>query len=386
MRITQIDGIRGFFLLAMTTGHLAGVTPSILGKITHHTYGFVDAAMGFVAFSGLIIGLVYGKRLLKHSPEVMRRAIFDRTRVIFFWSALLIILSVALIPHLPNLPNFLTDPLGDQPVLAGLLALFQLRGLWGINVLSIYLAFMLFTPLALIAFKNGHYRAVFLCSFLLWVIAQTSLPELFWAQIADLAGLDQYNLTLGLYFNRFAWQVLYFCGLAIGFLMAQDKLDMRFMQSRNAALALVPCAVFIAGFGFSAFVKLQGPDGQEALYSQMVRLYWRSDLPPLRIAAFGAHIYVVLWFLTAGRGAANRAVRAISEGLHCLATAPAFIYLGQHSLQVFAWHVGIVYLYAAYVGPAVAYQPYAIKEGVIILAMISLYVPAFLHAKYQKRA
>lgn len=82
MRIKHIDGVRGFFLISMTLGHLSFATPSVIGKLTHHTAGFIDAAQGFVAFSGLVIGLVYGKRLLRTSQTVMRSALYARLRTL----------------------------------------------------------------------------------------------------------------------------------------------------------------------------------------------------------------------------------------------------------------------------------------------------------------
>ena len=65
-RLRTIDGFRGFFLLFMGIVHFNGVTDVVLGKLNHHRFGWVQDAQGFVFISGLVVGLVYGKKYLRN--------------------------------------------------------------------------------------------------------------------------------------------------------------------------------------------------------------------------------------------------------------------------------------------------------------------------------
>lgn len=75
MRITPIDGLRGFFLATMMLVHLAPWMESTLGHYTLHQLGWVEDAQGFVFLSGLVIGLVYGGLLLRRGGPAMRASL-----------------------------------------------------------------------------------------------------------------------------------------------------------------------------------------------------------------------------------------------------------------------------------------------------------------------
>lgn len=67
-RLTVIDGFRGFFLLFMGVFHFNTVLDTVLGKVNHHNVGWVEDAQGFVFISGLVVGLVYGRKHLRAEP------------------------------------------------------------------------------------------------------------------------------------------------------------------------------------------------------------------------------------------------------------------------------------------------------------------------------
>jgi hypothetical protein len=69
-----------------------------------------------------------------------------------------------IVPALPHLTEFLTESLATAPHLAGLLALLQLTSIWDIDVLGIYIVFMMLTPAALVALNKGYLRALIACS------------------------------------------------------------------------------------------------------------------------------------------------------------------------------------------------------------------------------
>ncbi|MEO1294186.1 MAG: OpgC domain-containing protein, partial [Pseudomonadota bacterium] len=55
MRLPIIDGFRGFFLLFMMVIHTNDEVNSIIGKLNHHYFGWVENAQGFTFISGLVV-------------------------------------------------------------------------------------------------------------------------------------------------------------------------------------------------------------------------------------------------------------------------------------------------------------------------------------------
>jgi hypothetical protein len=47
MRLTLLDGFRGYFLLFMTLTHASFVLHAELGYLSHHYLGWVEDAQGF---------------------------------------------------------------------------------------------------------------------------------------------------------------------------------------------------------------------------------------------------------------------------------------------------------------------------------------------------
>lgn len=370
----------------MTVGHLSFLTPSLLGRLTHHTFGFIDAAQGFVAFSGLVIGLVYGKRLLQGSVDAMRSALRSRMRILWLWMAGLTLLVAALVPFLPDIPDFLAARLGDNPLLAAFLSLGLLSGLWGVDVLAAYLVFMALTPAALIAMRNGRWGTLTSISIAAWFLGQIGLPDAALNWLTIQLGIQEHGLSLGLYFNRLGWQVLYFGGLALGFQIAQKRLKLDFIRRPVGHRLLIPSLALIAVFYAGSFALIFGPRPIAPELRVFLALFDRQDMTLLRLSVFGAYIYVGLWLLICGPEARILPVRALARGLHAVGTWPPLVFLGQHSLQVFAWHAILVYVFAAYVAPPLRGLPLLFHELAIGLAAASLWIPAAIHARHNRHA
>lgn len=296
MRLKHLDGVRGFFLVSMTLGHISFFVDSSVGVLTHHSNGFVDSAQGFVTISGLVTGLVFGKRLLRESQSEMRRKLRFRMIGVWRWHFCLLGAVITLAVTLPNNTSPLLAQLSTEPWLKGLVGAALLSGPTFVDILPMYLVFMAFTPAALRAMHRGQWTRIAAVSSVVWVIGQSQLPDLVLNATAEVTGLADKGVALGLYFNRLGWQVLYFAGLSAGFLMAQGRLSLAFLHrpvGRNLALAsLFLAAVFFALPRLVAHGEL-GPDLNVALLSA----YDRQDMTLLRIATFAAHAYLTLWVL-----------------------------------------------------------------------------------------
>lgn len=77
-RFDLIDGMRGYFLVFMLINHLVFAGGLWLMEINHRQLAFVEDAQGFVFLSGLLIGMVYARKMMKYGYEQGRDLIWAR--------------------------------------------------------------------------------------------------------------------------------------------------------------------------------------------------------------------------------------------------------------------------------------------------------------------
>ena len=120
-----------------------------------------------------------------------------------------------------------------------------------------------------------------------------------------------------------------------------------------------------------------GPEVNDALLAA----FDRADMTLPRLLTFAAHFYLALWLLMAGRSCRMAWIRAISRGLDTISTWRPLVFLGQHSLPVYAWHVLLCYGLAIFAADKVNEAAWYWREGVVVLATLTLFVPAILDAR-----
>ena len=79
-RVGLIDGLRDIFLVFMFITHLNAVLTGgvVLRWFSHAQLGFVQDAQGFIFVSGLMVGMVYGPRMLKLGFAAVASALWRR--------------------------------------------------------------------------------------------------------------------------------------------------------------------------------------------------------------------------------------------------------------------------------------------------------------------
>jgi hypothetical protein len=373
MRITIFDGFRGMFLVFMTVNHLNAILHTNIGRLTPGALGFVENAHGFVLMSGLVVGLVYGKRLLRQGDAALDSAIWGRMRMIWTWHAALIVLFAAmalLLPGVGVLSGYVADPIGLPLASLGLVGASEHMG-----ILPMYLWFMLAVPFVLRAFKNGDMTFVLIVSFTLWLFAQSGAGQAIAAR-ADAAALTQgFDSGFGLYFNVFGWQLLFVAGMAAGWKMASGRLDLSWITGRVAFLALIAFGLL---FGLDRLVNdgWLGAAGLDAL----APLLHRGNFAVIHLVSIAVDTVLVIWLLTrADRGILLK----LAIKLRRLLNFPPLVLLGQHSLQVFAAHLPMIYLVHAAKDHGLIEGPVA--SLIIIVSPLWLYAAARLDAAWSNR-
>lgn len=386
MRFPFLDGFRGFFLVMMTVHHLQVELFFPLQLIDYTRFGTFGAAQGFVFLSGVVVAMVYGRKLIKGSEAVMRRALWQRIRLIYGYHAglvaLVILFSVLVVQAGNQSP--LAAMNSHTPVLNTVLSLMLLSGPTYIDILPMYLVFLAFTPAALIAMHKGHYAQVLTVSVGLWLFAQTGLYGVFLTWLNGVTGLDAGgSYRIGMYFDRFAWQLVFVCGLVAGMLWAQGKLDLdRLHDPRFARIVpiLLGMMVLFVLVRFGPEIGGLPESFKEALIAQSNH----SHIALLRFANIFVMIGLALWLIVVAPTHPNQIARWAGKGLRGLILWRPFVFLGQHSLQVYSFHVLLVYA----VGCLLQAQSWPIlpQQMLSLACALSLLLPAYVNRLRLARA
>ncbi len=378
MRITIIDGFRGFFLVFMMIMHSNEVLKATIGKLNHHYFGWVEDAQGFVFLSGLVVGLVYGGRMIRKGNAVMKSAVWQRIRTIWSHQASLILIFLVAALLLPaGIGNGILRFYQNEPVVFTTASMMLVTGSRHMGILPMYIFFMMVTPFVLRKLAAGQFATLATLSISLWLFAQTGITDVLTVYAETLAAEAGHPIRFGIFFNVFAWQIVFFGGLAIGYLMASNQLKTEFLyrpEVENAvwvALGAIICLGLLDRAVFDRWIS-------EDFTNQFLSSVDRGNFSALFLLAFCLDLFVIVWLLGPGQTARSRLLSSTSRLFHRVFTWRPLVFLGQHSLHVFSAHILLVYilwltLYGVEIPPLIA-------NGMLLLSPLPLYLAAYGHA------
>jgi hypothetical protein len=353
-RDNRLDAFRGLCLVIMTVDHL----PSILEKFTYQLIGYVTAATGFVFLSGVVTGLVYTDVSLQQTDAILRRRAFLRARTIYSYNICSFV-ALLLIGKMLELNNGYWEswtPLFQQhfavAILKGVTFVYQPQLL---DILPLYCVFIMIAPFIITQFKKGKVMLVFGLSISLWTSAQFGIPD------HVITFLQPYvSMRLG-GFDIFAWQIIFVGGLYGGFT--------RYMrgeqeQTYSKALLIYFLFVSIALFLSRHHLLLHGP-----ITEVVGSMTDARTLGILRVLNFAAVCYIIACGF-------NRL--KLTRPINCLA------YLGRNSLQVFTFHIPLVYFMRPILSQGTNLSELS-KGMIVILCVGSLYLPALAFEHLNRR-
>ncbi len=384
MRYAILDGFRGFFLLFMGIIHANEIFHGILGKLNHHYFGWVEDAQGFVFISGFVVGLVYGGRYLKKNYGSMFRAVYRRVRTIYSHQAglILIFLAAALLIGSVGGNLGLLRQYWNAPFEFTVASLLLMANSLHMGILPMYIWYMLITPFVLAGLRHGYGPLILGVAILAWFFAQTGLMETGTGALEDALAARGHPVNLGIFFNILGWQVLFFGGLWLGFKQAAGTLDLSFLKDRAYFwLFLVGMAAMI-GFGLLdrvVYDRWISPEFSTAFLEQTNRPNFSVIYP----ITFALDLFLVTWLLVAGPTCGVRIIALLAALVEWIFTRRFLVFLGQHSLHVFSFHILLVYVLAAlFLGRDL---PALVDNLMLIGVGLSLYLPAWVHARMLAR-
>ncbi len=376
-RITIIDGFRGFFLIFMMIMHSNELLNAILGKLNHHYFGWVEDAQGFVFLSGLVVGLVYTRQMERRGTDAMRRGIWKRIGTIYSHQAGLIMTFLLAALMLPTgIEPMNLAPYEREPVVFTAASLMLVTGSRHMGILPMYIFFMMATPFVLRALARGHFAMLSVISVSLWLFAQTGLPEevvILASQVSADAG---HPIRFGIFFNIFAWQIVFFLGLVIGYLTASGRMDTSFLYTPDMERAFFVAVAAVIALGLFDRVVFDYWIGVEFRH-QVLSSVDRGNFSSLYLVAFLIDLFVIVWLLGPGRTSHIRIVALASALMHRVFTFGPLVFLGQHSLHVFSAHILCVYVLAL-VLHGTQLSP-LVGNLLILLSPLPLYLAAWGH-------
>ena len=172
----ELDALRGLMLVLMTLTHL----PTRVSDPAGQPLGFVSAAEGFVLLSAYMAGIVYSGKAWRQGEEAMKSAFFNRALKLYACQLALLLFAFTVIAGIGLITreDSITGLLGfflEKPVVAVLSASLLLYSPALLDILPIYIIFMLISPVILMHGMERGWRGVLWLSLIVWLGAQFGL-------------------------------------------------------------------------------------------------------------------------------------------------------------------------------------------------------------------
>lgn len=345
-RILAFDQVRGFFLLAIMVNHLP---LSFFALFTGAGRLPASVAEGFFLISGLMVGYIYGPKILITTKKVFKK-IWKRAGLLYVLCVSFTLLYTAWALQDPDNPKYTT--------------------LYSKNDISyIYNTFLLRYSFGWADFLSRYAWFMFLAPFALWLIAKRKA----WLVIAASVIVWFLLRTTELFLPFSAWQLVFVIGIVIGYYFNDIQ---NWFNSRSATiqrslysfftyttlitlLASVFLFVYVPMFGvsFSSGAWASIMQFQQTIIS----LTDKDTLAPLRVA-IGAFWFIGLFMFVQKHE--NR-IEKTTRGF--LTT------LGQNSLLVYCLHAFVIFVIDLYVAPVRENVSFIFASLLVILTVAIVY-------------
>jgi hypothetical protein len=349
----ELDALRGLMLVLMTLTHL----PTRFSDPAGQPFGWVSAAEGFVFLSAFMVGAIYSDVALKRGVAAMWAAFQSRALTVYVCQAALLVFLFTVIAALgvrvdqPAVKDLMAFYFG-APNVALPAALVLLYNPPLLDILPMYVLFMLGSPWVMLHGLRRGWLELMICSTALWLAAQFGLSAAAYGWVVEHTGLKVPFDQTGS-FDLAAWQFLWMFGLALGAGgMPDSERPFPRWWVRTALGVALGAVIWRHWRGQTPFEHWQ----------HLNLLLDKWHLGPLRIINFFAIVTLVMSY---GPSMASRIPRL-----------PFVEALGAASLPVFCAHLVVVLLALAVLGPPTPERAAWIDLGLLGAAFAVLYAVA----------
>lgn len=364
-RLPELDALRGLMLVGIVLTHL----PTRASHYANQMLGFISWAEGFVLISALLAGRVYGNVLRQRPRRSVVKQLWLRSAKLYGYHMALLAVAFTMIAAIavrtqePALQGLLDFYLAHR-ALAAVSSALLLYCPPLLDILPMYIVFLLLTPLLLAAGRRWGWKFVLTPSALLWFAAQFGLRGFIYEFLAKHIGFPIPIQNLGA-FNLAAWQFLWVFGLWVG--AGGSANLMKWFRSRWAIGFSVLAAVtfFVLRYQLIRYFVIH-PIDQGWTWV----LFDKWQLGVLRLLNFA--VLAVLFI----------ALRPYIA--KPLARTPLAM-LGKHSLEVFCVHVLFCFAALSLIGSGTG-APVLYQTAILAVALSGMYAVAYLLSQRKRKA
>lgn len=339
-RILAFDLLRGAFLLEIISFHIIW-SPSLFIFIGGGSKLPASAAEGFFTISGLLVGYLYGPKVLKETKKVFKK-IWKRAFLLYALTVFFTFLYTAWAVLEPESSKYATMWAGSP--LEFIRKTLTLRYTFGwADFLARYAVFMFYAPFAVWLIAKGK----------AWIVAAASIAVWFFFRHTDI--LLPYS----------AWQVIFMLSIILGYYLPHieawfrdlPKLTRRIVAGTICSTALITYALSMISL---VVIPILHPDNQAvaAFNAQFIAHFDKDHLDPARIAVG------ILWF-AALYMIFRRYEKTISR--YTLGVLEVF---GRQSLLVYCTHAFILFALDIYFRPPEGHTK--IANTIVTLAVMAV--------------
>lgn len=372
-REISLDTLRGLALVLLAINHLN----SHLVIIAYQPIGFISGLELLVFLSGLVTGIIYNPASLqKRQMSMWQRALYRAKDIYLMHVAVVILLILGSLPFQDFLSQYfpwntflyhdawtrlaLSASLVNQPAILG--------------VLPMYIIFMFLIPFVMQQLEKGRVWLVLLLSGSVWMTTQlgVSIDGLLSLVLPDSVPVHTAA------FDILSWQFLFIMGICIGFWRRTHQQE-SCIPPRNSLLLIclgLASLFFIIYHGHRVVEHEKLGHYVPQLFTHIDQwitqlIDWdlwteRRNLAPLRLLNFIVVAYVVA---------------KINIRFPHLFDWSWLAWLGQHALQVYAFHQLVVFA----VAPLQIHKMSFLADTLITIVLLAtLSIPAWIHQHYRE--
>lgn len=231
----SLDLLRGLAMVVLVVNHIA------LDSWLHYaTEPFLSAAEALVVVSGVVAGMVFGRRWLVDGAAATTHALLRRSFVLYRASVVVVAVvgALTLVPGLAtealtvaprtNLPDLYAF---DGPLRTALAIVTLEAGPWQFNILGFFITAVAITPVLLRLLDRGWWPAILVGSWLLFFAGRATLVDVLPSQSERP-------------FPFLIWQVLFTHGVVLGW--HRDRLARALHRIRRPLVAAILAVAAVA--------------------------------------------------------------------------------------------------------------------------------------------
>lgn len=242
-RDVRIDFLRGVAMACVIVNH--SKLSSVLSWFTYERFWVVTAAEVFVVLSGIVLGMVYGRKLAKSGWRAVVHGLGHRSALLYL-TFVGVTVSIIALAALGVDVRSLAAPDGRSPswfvapetmdAAAWRDVLMMRVGPWAFEIIGMYVWLVAAALPCLFLLRYAGWRVLLLVSWSLYI----------WYRI------EPHALTMGGFESAFpllAWQLLFVHGMTIGY----HRADVSAFAARLSPMVLRAAVVLTVGFAIFAF-------------------------------------------------------------------------------------------------------------------------------------